>query len=48
MRDQIDDTLQVCRIALTVEKETAIVGMSQKARLARAVNFFVPQRALTL
>jgi hypothetical protein len=31
--------LQVCRTPLTVEKESAIVGMSQKARLARC-NFF--------
>jgi hypothetical protein len=33
----LDDTLQVCRAALTVEKETAIVEMSQKTRLARFI-----------
>jgi hypothetical protein len=35
----LDDTLQVCRAALTVEKETAIVEMSQKTRLARFIFF---------
>ena len=33
----LDDTLQVCRVALSVEKETAIVEMSQKTRLARFI-----------
>jgi hypothetical protein len=33
----LDDTLQVCRATLTVEKETAIVEMSQKTRLARFI-----------
>jgi hypothetical protein len=35
----LDDTLQVCRAALTVEKETAIVEMSQKTRLALFIFF---------
>jgi hypothetical protein len=35
----LDDTLQVCRAALTVEKETAIVEMSEK-NAAGAVHFF--------
>jgi hypothetical protein len=35
----LDDTLQVCRAALTVEEETAIVEMSQKTRLARFIFF---------
>jgi len=43
MHDQLDegldDTLEVCRVAVTVEKETAIVGMSQKARLVRFIFF---------
>jgi len=37
--DGPDDTLQVCRLALTVEKETAIVGMSQKAWLVQCIFF---------
>jgi hypothetical protein len=39
----LDDTLQVCRAALTAEKETAIVKMLQKTRLARG-SFFVAPR----